>query len=334
MLEGFEENINNFDDLDEISGFEIINEAVNDYIVESELTGIEDLAFISKLTKIILDSKEVRFDYKYNKKYSLKESDRIVKEFLEYLNPYYKEYYETRKNDGTILFDHNPQTIEPAFSSYDIFNKKRIIYIPLEKTIEDCFAIIHELMHDINMDITIENMARYFYTEGLSLLSELLLEDYLKEKNIKQCINPNNRGLYSLKSKAIEVDFNIKLIEAYLRDGYINISNLMDILNSYPILYDDDLECILYKISYDKELTLDDEQPYIIGGLMATYMYDRIKNNKNNIMELFELNQMLKYYNYSQVLEYLDLEIVDGNLSEDSYKQLEEKYKKYLKNRW
>lgn len=314
-------------------GFDILNNAVLNYINKSGLTGEEDLSLMTRLTSIILNNRETYFNYKYNKKYSLKESDKIVKDFLEQLNPYYNEYYEERKKDGTILFDHHPQTIEAAFSSYDIINEKRIIYIPLEKTIEDSFAIVHELMHDINMDITMENIARYFYTEGLSLLSELLFEDFLEERKIKQCKNPNNRGLYSLKSKAIEVDFNIKLIKTYLKDGYIDQDNLLDILISYPDYYSEDLESIVYKITYDEELTLDEEQPYIMGGLMATYMYDRIKNNKNNILELFELNQMLKYYNFDQVLDYLELDYNDTELTEKSYKKLEDKYKKYLKSR-
>ena len=314
-------------------GFDIINKAIDDYIKASNLTGEEDLVLMTKLANIILNGKEINFNYKYNKKYSLKESDKIVNDFLTYLNPYYKEYYEKRKNDGTILFDHHPKTIEAAFSSYDPIDERRIMYIPLEKNLEDSFTIVHELMHDINMDITMENDARYLYTKGLSLLGELLFEDFLEERKIKQCKNPNNRGLYSLKSKAIEVDFNIKLIKTYLKDGYINTSNLLEILETYPDYYAEDLKSTIYKITYDEELTLDQEQPYIIGGLIATYMYDRIKTNKNNIMELFELNQMLKHYNFDQVLDYLELDYNEQELTNSSYQKLEEKYKKYLKSR-
>lgn len=314
-------------------GFEILNEAISNYIECSGMTSTENVALVKSLTDIVLKQKEVYFKYKYKRKYTLEESDKIVKDFLSHLNPYYAEYYEIRKDDGTIIFDHNPQTFEPAFSSFDIINNKRIIYIPLEHTIEDSFAIVHELMHDINMDVTMENITRYFYTESLSLLGELLLEDYLKTKNIKQCTNPNSRGLYSLKSKAIEVSFNISLLETYLQDGYINQVNLIEILKKYPIEYSDDLESTIYKIIGDEELTLDEEQPYIIGGLLATYMYDRIKKNKNNILEFFELNQMLKKYNFDQVLDYLELEYDDIELTPSSYKKLEKNYKKYLKSR-
>ncbi len=314
-------------------GFDILNSAIDDYIKSSNMIGEEDLILVSKLTDIILSNKEVYFDYKYDKKYSLKESDKIVKNFLSSLNPYYEEYYEMRKKDGTILFDHQPQTDESAFSSYDPIDNKRIIYIPLDNTLEDSFAIVHELMHDINLDISLINQTRFAYTEGLSLLGELLLEDYLKERNVKQYNNPTNKGLYSLKSKAIEVSLNLNLIKKYLIDGYINTANLLEILDLYPENYADDLSITIYKITDSKELTLDEEQRYIIGGLIATYMYDRIKSNKYNLMELFELNQMLKYYNFDQVLDYLDLDYNEIDLEPSAYKKLEEKYKKYLKSR-
>ena len=316
-----------------IEGFDILNEAINDYIIGANITGIEDLDFLNALNNIILNSKEVYFDYKSAKKYSLKESDKLVKEFLDYLNPYYREYYEKRVEDGTIIFDTNVKEDCYAFSSYDPINKKRIIYIPVYYNLHDSYAIIHELMHDINMDVNMESLARFFYTEGMSLLAELLYKDFLKEKNIKQYEQPINRTFYELKSKAIEVDFNIKLIDKYLKDGYIDVDNIVDILDNYPNNYASTLQEITDKIMYEEKLTLDQEQPYIIGGLIATYMYDRIKNNKTNILELFELNQMLKHYNYSQVLEYLDFDIEDGNITKKSFKQLEEKYKKYLKSR-
>lgn len=314
-------------------GFEILNKAINSYIIDANLTGVEDLKLMNSLNDIVLNNEEVYFNYKYNKKYSLKESDKIVKDFLMYLNPYYKDYYETRLLDGTIIFDYNNTTEESAYSSYDPIYNKRIIYIPLEQNLEDSFAIVHELMHDINMDISMENISRYFYTEGLSFLSEFLLEDYLQDKNIKQYKNPNNRGLYALKSKAIEVDYNIRLIKTYLKDGYINMGNYINMIESYPCNYLNDLSFVSNKIMDKEELTLDDEQPYILGGLIATYMYDRIKENKNNILELFELNQMLKKYNFDQVLDYLELDYNDIDLNPPSYKKLEDKYKKYLKSR-
>ena len=314
-------------------GFDILNKAINDYIVKSNLTGIEDFKFMKELNKIILNSKEVYFDFKRIDKYSLKESEKLVKDFLSNLNPYYKDYYEMRVEDGSFIFDEDEKKECYSYSSYDPIDKKRIIYIPLDYSLYDSYAIVHELMHDLNLDTNMKSLTRYFYTEGMSLLGELLFKDYLKDKNIKQYKEPINRTFYELKTKAIDVDFNIKLIDTYLKDGYIDISNFITILDSYPESYASTLEYIVNKIISDEMLSIDREQTYIIGGLLATYMYDRIKNNRNNILELFELNEMLKYYNYSQVLEYLDFDIENNNITRKSFKILEEKYKKYLKSR-
>ncbi|MBP3461270.1 MAG: hypothetical protein J6K21_02545 [Bacilli bacterium] len=314
--------------------FEIISDATKDYILCSKAKGYNDFKLISTLSNIIMNEDDKNRNYKYTKKYLLKENDKLVTNFLEKLNPFYREYYETRKEDGTIIFDNNKDAYDKcAFSEYDDIYKKRIIYIPVRSTIEDSFSIVHELFHDINLYEKLKNVTRMFYTEGLSLLGEMLLEDYLVENNIKDAKIPMNYSLYCAKSKAIETDFNINLILKYFEDNYIDSGKIIEIIESYPYNYASDLSEILSKIINNEELTIDNEQPYILGTLIATYMYDRIKNNKNNINELFELNQELKNYEFEQVLDYLELDYNNVDLNDETYKKLENCYKKYVKNR-
>ena len=316
----------------EKDSFQVLAEATKNYIISAEVDDTSDVKMIKELSNIILREKEINYRYKYNEKIDIKKTDKIVTSFLDFLNPYYKDYYNMRKQDGSFIFTYDNPENTPAYSAHDL-EGNRILYIPLTNTIEDSYAIVHELMHDLNLEVYIDSITRLFYTEGLSLLSEFLLEFYLKNKHVKQFNNPNSNGLYSLKTKAIEVDFNVKLIESYIQDGFIDRGSIIRILEDYPRNYVNDLEYILYKIIDKEELTLDDEQPYIIGGLIATYMYDRIMTNKNNILELFELNKMLNVYEFDQVLDYLDLDYTETDLTENSYKILEDKYKKYLKSR-
>lgn len=317
-----------------IKEFEILCDATEDYILNSGAKGYNDFKLVSTLSNIIMNEADKNRNYKYTKKYNLKEIDKIVTNFLEYLNPYYKEYYDLRKNDGTIIFDKSEKAqIEGAYSVYDSINDKRIIYIPVRNTLKDAFSIVHELFHDINLDEKQESVARIFYTEGISFLGELLLEEYLKENNIKDSKLPMNYSLHVIKSKAIETDFNINLLLKYLEDNYIDSGKIIEIIESYPYNYASDLSKIYSKIIDKEELTLDVEQTYIIGILIATYMYDRIKTNKNNILELFELNQELKNYQFEQVLDYLEIGYNNIDLNEDSYDKLQKCYKKYIKNR-
>jgi len=314
--------------------FEIISEATQNYILCSGAKGYENLKLMSTLTKIIMNEDDKSNRFKYKKKYTLKEVDKIVSDFLKNLNKYYKDYYDLRKEDGTIIFDDNKEAInESAYSVYDDINDKRVIYIPVRGTLEDAFSIVHELFHDINLDKNQESITRMFYTEGMSFLGEMLLEDYLVDNQFKDAKVPINYSLFCAKSKAIELDFNINLLLEYVKDNYIDVAGIMNILENYPRKYVYDLSDVILKIVNNEELTMDFEQPYIIGTLIATYMYDRIKNNKNNIMELFELNQELKNYTFDQVLDYLELDYNEFDLNENAYEKLEKCYRKYLKSR-
>ena len=306
---------------------------VSEYIKEADVKSYDDLSLMRRLTNILLEDKDVHYNFKFKIRYSFKEIDKIVSDFLETINPSYKDYYEIRKNDGTFNFDYNC-SYDTAYSTYDFENNKRIIYIPMDNTLDDAYSIVHELMHDINLDVEGQSVTRMFYTEALSILSELLLEDYLKETKIKQYNNSNDYGLHCIKMKALEVDFNIKLIDKYLCDGYIDASGIIDVLNNYSSVYTPNLVQIIYNIVSNEGLTLDEEQPYIIGALVATYMYDRIKSNNVNLNELFELNDMLKEYTFDQVLDYLDIDYNDIELSYGAYIDLENKYRNYKKNRY
>ena len=62
-------------------------------------------------------------------------------------------------------------------------------------------------------------------------------------------------------------------------------------------------------------------------------MYDRIKSNKKNIQEVFELNEMIKEYTIEQVFDYLNLDYDDEELTYDSYQKLKRAYQNYLKSR-
>ncbi len=317
-----------------IKEFSILKDTVEDYILRSKAKDEDDFKFMLNLSKIIINEEHRNNNYEYSKKYNLKKIDNIVSDFLNDLNQKYKEYYDLRKKDGTFTFDLNKESINnQAYSTYDDINNKRIIYIPVRNTIDDAFSIVHELFHDINLDEKEASYTRMFYTEGMSILGEILLEDYLVKRHVKDAKIPMNFSLYCAREKAIEVDFNINLLLEYLDDNYFDTSKIIRVIENYPFSYAPDLAEIISKIISNEELTLDDEQVYVIGTLIATYMYDRIKNNKNNIVELFELNEEIKNYSFEQVLDYLDIEYNNVDLNEESYKKLKKCYKKYIKSR-
>ena len=62
----------------------------------------------------------------------------------------------------------------------------------MSNTLEDAFCIVHELNHDKNLDEECSNITRSIFTESLSILTELLFEDYLKKNKVKEAKICNN----------------------------------------------------------------------------------------------------------------------------------------------
>lgn len=304
--------------------------SVYDYVDTSGIDSFQNIALIMHCTDIFLSERDFNINHKFKKKYDFNYIDGLVSEFLFSLNPSYLEYYKIRKVDGTFIFD-DKDGFGDAYSTYDDDNGKRVIYVSLTNTIQDAFSIVHELFHDINLRVEIDSYGRYFFTECLSILGEFLLSDFLSNKNIDECKKVINYSLFYLRKKAIEVNFNLKLIEKYFQDGFLNDKSVNDIINSYSLEYRDFIYEVIYIISNQNWLTLEDEECYILSGLSATYMYDRIKNNDKYLNELFDLNDVLNDFDLSQVLNYLDLEHNDFELTLDGYNVLRNSYKKFIK---
>ena len=311
---------------------ELIN-IVYDYIEKIGVDDFENFIMIYNCSEILLNEKNFKFNYKNKKKYDFKKIDLLVEDFLCNLNHSYLDYYRLRKSDGSFIFKENDICGE-GYSTYNDETNQREIYVGLTGYIEDGFSIVHELFHDINMtDNYFDSNGRYFFTECLSMLGEFLFYDYLADKNIVDKRNVMQLCFYFLRSKALEVNFNLKLIREYFERGYLNDIIVHNIIKSYPEQYKGDIDDIIFSICQGEWLTLEEEQTYILSCLCAIYMYYRIKDNKKNLNELFDLNQVLNDLNLGQVLDYLDLEHGDFDLTSDSYSILRDNYKRFIK-RW
>lgn len=323
--------------------YEELSSIVADYINEnSELCDqtddaeemymfdINNLLLTMNCSNIILNERDFKFNPKNNVKYSLKQCDDLVEEFFGQLNPSYLDYYRLRKSDGTVDFDFLCQQDQP-YSGYDD-SDNITIYIPITSTIEDAFSIVHEVFHNYNLGNKESLTDGYlFTTECLSYLCEFLFSDFLLSKGFNESNDIILRDLYSLRRLALEFNFSLSLILKYLNNGYIDKYIVSDIISSYPDEYYDYLCYFIYDICDKGELNLDNAETYILSGLLSTYMYDRIRSNKKNLNELFDLNDVLNDYSLSQVLDYLDLDYTDCELTLNSYSVLRKSYKKFIK---
>ena len=305
---------------------------IEEYVILNDINSIDDIKTIKRINDIVLNNCNYRYYLKYRRKYNFNQIDGIVNEFLKNINYDYYLYYQLRKKDGTICFDE--KNIHPiAYSYYDFENEKRYIYIPISHTLEDAFCIVHELNHDRNIDVSGENDTRMIFTESLSLLLELLFEDYLKKYKINDYKVCNNYSLKAINYKSLYIDFVLKLIRLYIEKYSINYSDFCEVIKDYNNDQRRDLNQILLDIIEENNVDVDYEFRYIIGILIATYLYKRIKTNKNNIQELFEMNDIIKDFNQNQVFDFLELDYSDLDLTDESYFTLENNYKKYVRNR-
>ena len=141
--------------------------------------------------------------------------------------------------------------------------------------------------------------------------------------------------LIALYIKACRLDFEIELLFAYNKHGYINKYLYNEILSKYNSLYEkseasNHLLDIIEKNDLDYTLLQRD----IVGGILSSYMFDRIDSNSSRIKEFIELNDNINNISFVEVLNYLDLDIIDKEfvlLSNTSNIILNDCYKKRLK---
>ena len=212
--------------------FDYLEQFTKQYVQDANVSSIDDLSVIVKLNSMYRRIELKQLDTIYKKAYAFPKIENILIEYLEQLNSEYRDYFIIKTMDNTIVYEEN-QFEKTAYFDYDEDNDKYIIYIPLNGTLRDIFTIIHELIHNKNFNAKKYSLTRTFFTEFLSLLAELLLEDYLKEKKIKDYKIHNNADLYYFQLISLEVDFNIKLIDSYLASGYLDEKIIRQILYNY-----------------------------------------------------------------------------------------------------
>lgn len=310
--------------------YNLLNDKLFEYL---EGTQIEDLNFLKSLNEIILKNPFNRNLLKYNEKMGLDYTVSLAYTFFKYLSEDYALYFEKRINDGTILFS---DCYPNGQSYYDNVNNKRVIEIPITSTIEDAFVLVHETLHDMNLRPHIASECRMLYTETISMLGEILFEDFLikyhlHEKDNKRVIH--NSFVY-VSSMAESNDFDLKLMSEFINNGYVNTSFFKDLCLNYD---EDIIDNTLTSLINNSSLELDINQRYIIGCLFSCYMHDRIKDNPKYLCEFIETNSMMPDVFFEDLINYLELSIIEDDehllFTPNSLEKLEKCYKKEIKNR-
>lgn len=310
--------------------YKILNNNLSEYLEDATL---DDFKFIKSLNDIALKSRVNQKMLKYNEKIDLDYNVSLAYTFFKYISDDYACYFEQRLNDGTIRFS-NQYLIGQSY--YDGENRKRVVEIPITKTIEDAFVMVHEVLHDMNLEPNFNTVDRMLYTETISMLGEILFEEFLIKYNLHAKDGKKNihNMFASVSTMAESNDFDLNLIGNFISNGYVDINCFNRLCSNYN---SDIIEETIESLINNSLLQLEINQKYIIGSMLSCYMHDRIKNNPKYLSEFIETNSMMTSNFFESLIYYLDLDIEDNSdnllFTKKSLKILEKSFKKEIKNR-
>ena len=307
-----------------------LNDIMQRELIKYEINHIDQLSFVNKLNNIILFNQRNIKIPKYRNNVDFEKNYQYSKKFFSSLSREYSSYLDKRRNEGVFLFNNDIDSL--AFSN--LVNGKKVIHFPIAGTLEDSYTITHEIIHDMSISEQF-SINRYLFCEVVSLLGEMLQQDYFhnNERPKDYLINEKSTQ-YALQTKSISCKFELELINLYLETGFLNINDLKNVVARYSM---DEIEIViqsLQDIFDNKELSIFYEQRYIIGYTLASYMHNRILKN-NNVSEFIDINDSLNTYTLEQMFTYLDLDYMDKedlDLTDKSYQKIEKSYIKQIKS--
>lgn len=320
---------------------EEVRKFVFDKLYDDGKPSFERLNYTKRIIKILLENIPEIKRKKYQMKVPIKKSIEYARLFLSSLGDEYANYLDERLNDGTINFCSLKDSYElgiPNVSYATYEDDKRFISLIYNENLSDVYFIIHEIFHDMNLIVDLEDAnynpaTRDSFTEFISILATTLARDFFEKnfpnkKEFKYDIVSQYFGLYH---KTVKLDFIIKIVDIYLNEGYISDKHLIDILENKSEFYlRSAIECI-EKVDKLEELDIYNEERYLTGFLLTEYVLNSNTKYNDKVKVLKDLNEIIMTYPSALILNYLDLEYVVSNgyfvnLTEDSLTKIEESY--------
>ena len=247
-----------------------INKLIKEYIIELN-PDETDFNFISSLVDIVINTKSKATRQTYRSVYRLSDSLISSKKFLSSLDPSYGDLLlkllKSEELELVKVTGRNNYIASSTLTESGIHH----IFLPYNETIEDSYTIVHEVLHDSNVSLELTE-SRFLFTEAISILGEMLFEDYYSSTKPKEYLKNGKDLLYAILNKAVSLHIQIELIKLFLKYGEVNKSNIKEIgvtdsLKPFINMY------LNYYSKLD-ELPFDNDQRHLMGFLFASYMHD------------------------------------------------------------
>lgn len=303
-----------------------------------EENNIYDISFFDnyrKLNDIILKYHEPKYNNLLKNRVGLTKTVGNVYNFFKKLDIDLCNDFVKKINSDDFIFkkvDFNSTNIN-SYSEYDYLEKRKKIVVLYQEDVFDGFSIVHEFFHDSNLDINNINITRSMFTEFISMYGEILYESYIKKYNIKSYTNNNSCNFWLCFYDSLKVDFLIKIIELYIKNGYINEWFFNNILSLYDVKYHDVMKDYIISLIINQNVDIFKKFKYILGILLSSYVDI---NKVLDVSDFIEINNSINNLSPKDVFHILDLEISDNytlELTDDSYNRISNSYIKKLNSR-
>jgi hypothetical protein len=309
---------------------EKINKIVEEFVEEEPITE-DEFIFIRQLINIILDSKLPSNNTKYRSHMRFNTSLKHSLNFLESIDKRYRLNLENMFDNKQVLMLRGN-----GLSQLTAYDGISVMEFYERGTIEDSYTLTHENIHDTNRDLSNLTVNWHLMTEAFSILSELLQRDYFsKLSSIPKDYHLNELDtLVALKIKACQLDFEINLICTYLEYGFINDYLFYKCLEGKDNFYAESVVHDMLQVIKQGDLNFSMLQRNVIGGVLSSHMYERIKSKPSRVREFVELNDSANEMAFMDTIHYLDLDVLDPDtfmLDKESVKVLSYEYKKRCK---
>ena len=300
-----------------------INKLIKEYIIELN-PDETDFNFISSLVDIVINTRSKATRQTYRSIYKLSDSLISSKKFLTSLDPSYGDLLlKLLKSEELELVKVTGRNNYIA-SSTILDSGLHHIFLPYNETIEDSYTIVHEVLHDSNVSLELTE-SRFLFTEAISILGEMLFEDYYSSTKPKEYLKNGKDLLYAILNKAVSLHIQIELIKLYLRYGEVNKSNIKEIgvtdsLKPFINMY------LKYYSKLD-ELPFDNDQRHLMGLLFASHMHD----SGYGANYLRNINRVINDVSFDDILSSIGIHTTNSDgydLDNASKKVLKKTYEK------
>lgn len=305
-----------------------INKLIKEYIIELN-PDESDFNFISSLVDIVINTKSKATRQTYRSVYRLSDSLISSKKFLSSLDPSYGDLLlkllKSEELELVKVTGRNNYIASSTLTESGIHH----IFLPYNETIEDSYTIVHEVLHDSNVSLELTE-SRFLFTEAISILGEMLFEDYYSSTKPKEYLKNGKDLLYAILNKAVSLHIQIELIKLFLKHGEVNKSNIKEIgvtdsLKPFINMY------LNYYSKLD-ELPFDNDQRHLMGFLFASHMHD----SGDGANYLRDINRVINDVNFDDILSSIgihttnsdgyDLDIASKKVLKKTYERAVIKY--------